>query len=103
MRGSDLIHALDLARHFFLKGLDVRIDHQAREVRAFRLRLPGELLLRLAVVRIVVNAVEPSGVEGAGATDEAVYFITFAQQKFGEIGTVLSGDAGDECFFAHIK
>jgi hypothetical protein len=39
------------------------------------------------------------GVEGGSAADDAVHLVTLRQQQLGEVGTVLTGDAGDECFF----
>jgi hypothetical protein len=47
-------------------------------------------------VRVFVNMVEPPGIERAGATDEAVDFVSFGKEKLGEVRTVLAGDAGDE-------
>lgn len=37
----------------------------------------------------------------AGTADHAVDLISLLQQEIGEIGTVLTGDAGDQCFFSH--
>ena len=53
-------------------------------------------------VRILVNVVHPLGVERRGSALDAVHFVTFFQQQFREVGTVLAGDACDECFF-HIR
>src|SRR4051812_47121027 len=52
-------------------------------------------------VRIVVDAVQASGVEGAGAPDDSMHFVTFGQKEFREIRAVLSSDAGNERFFRH--
>ena len=52
-------------------------------------------------MRIGINGIQASGVEGAGAADEAVDFVAFGQQQFREVGAVLAGDAGDEGFFGH--
>ena len=38
----------------------------------------------------------PFGVEGRRTALNAVNHITFAEQELGEIGAVLSGDAGDQ-------
>ncbi len=54
-------------------------------------------------VRVGVNAVQPAGVEGAGAADQAVNLVAFGEQQLREVGTVLPGDAGDEGFFHFIK
>ena len=45
---------------------------------------------------IVQQAVQPGAVQISGRTRQAVNVITFFQQKFGEVGAVLAGDAGDE-------
>ena len=50
-------------------------------------------------VRIGVEVVDARGVEGAGAADDAVDFVALLEQQIGEVGAVLAGDAGDECFF----
>ena len=49
------------------------------------------------LVRILVDVVEPLGVEARRAADEAVHLVTFGEQKLGEIRTVLAGDARDQC------
>ena len=54
---------------------------------------------RLGVVEVLVEVVDPVGVEGAGPADEAVDLVALAEQEFGQVGAVLAGDAGDECFF----
>jgi len=52
-------------------------------------------------MRIGVNRVKPSGVECARASDDAMHFIPFAKQQFGQIRAVLSSDAGNQRFFSH--
>ena len=54
---------------------------------------------RLGVVEVLVEVVDPVGVEGAGPADEPVDLIPLAEQELGEVGAVLAGDAGDERFF----
>jgi len=44
----------------------------------------------------VVNS---TGIKGTTAADDAVDDVGFLEEKFGKIGTVLTGDAGNECFF----
>ena len=51
----------------------------------------------VGVVGVGVEVVDAVGVEGAGAADDAVDFVAFGEQEFGEVGAVLPGDAGDEC------
>ncbi len=48
-----------------------------------------------ALVRVLVNRFEPPRVERAGAANDAVHLVAFAQQQFREIRPVLAGDAGD--------
>ena len=52
-----------------------------------------------ARVRVLVDRVEPAGVEAAGAADNAVDLVAFAEQELGEIRAVLAGDAGEEGLF----
>ena len=54
-------------------------------------------LHRVAVVGVPVGVVQPVGVEAAGPTQDAVYLVAFGQENFGQIGTVLAGDAGNQC------
>jgi hypothetical protein len=50
-------------------------------------------------VRVAVKVVDAAGVEGRGTADDAMHLVTLREQEFGEIGTVLAGDAGDQGFF----
>jgi hypothetical protein len=47
----------------------------------------------------MVDMVNPAGVKGTGAADDAVHFVAFGQQQFRQIGTILSGDSCNERFF----
>ena len=47
-------------------------------------------------MRILIEAVDPVGVEQRRTALDAVNFITLAKQGFGKVGPVLSGDTGDE-------
>ena len=42
---------------------------------------------------------EAQGTGKGGAPDDTVYLISFLQQKLCQIGTVLTGDPGDQRFF----
>lgn len=44
-------------------------------------------------------AVNLVGVEQGGATLDAVDFIAFVQQKLGQVGATLAGDAGNQSTF----
>ena len=46
-----------------------------------------------------LQVVDPGGVGDGRPADDAVNLIALFQQKFGKIAAVLTGDAGDECFF----
>ena len=52
-------------------------------------------------VGVGVEVVDAICVKGAGAADEAVDFVAFGEQEFGEVGAVLAGDAGDEGDLLH--
>ena len=48
------------------------------------------------LVRILIEMIDPVGVEGRGPPLDAVNDVALVEQEFGEIGAVLAGDAGDE-------
>ena len=50
-------------------------------------------------IGVVENAklIEPPQIERAGAAIGSDDAITFVEQKLGQIGAVLSGNAGDQC------
>ena len=50
-------------------------------------------------MRILVEVIDPVGVEQGGPSLDAVHLIAFFQQKFSQVGAVLTGDSGNECFF----
>ena len=54
-------------------------------------------------MRVLVDVVDPLGVEQRGPAFDAVDFIAFFEEEFREIGSVLSGDAGDEGAFHGCK
>jgi hypothetical protein len=47
------------------------------------------------LVRILIEMVNPVGVEKRRAPLEAMHLVTLFQKEFSEIGAILSGDAGD--------
>jgi hypothetical protein len=53
-------------------------------------------------MRVLIDVVNAIGIKRAGAPDEAVDIISFAQQQFGEVGAVLSGNACDQGAFGAI-
>jgi hypothetical protein len=50
-------------------------------------------------MRVLVDVVDALGVEERSAALDAVDFVAFFEEKFGEVGSVLTGDPGDKCFF----
>lgn len=57
------------------------------------------------VVRVDVNVFQPLGIEIRGSADNAMHLVSFLQQEFGQVGSVLAGDACDQCLLscgAHI-
>lgn len=46
---------------------------------------------------VLVEVLDPLGVERAGSPDQAVDYITLRKEQFRQIGTVLASDAGDQC------
>jgi len=55
----------------------------------------------LFFVRILIEMVDPIGVEERGAPLDSVYHITFSEEKFGKVSSVLPGDACDQSNFFH--
>src|SRR4029077_5069296 len=55
----------------------------------------------VAAVRVLINMVDPIGIEGTRTPDYSVYVVAFAKQQFRKVRTVLSGDAGNECAGRH--
>ena len=54
---------------------------------------------RLRNMRILVEMVDPLGVERGSAAFDTMNLIALRQQEFGEVRTVLSGYPGDQCTF----
>lgn len=52
-----------------------------------------------ADVWILVEMINTRSVECACASDDTMHLVPLFKEKFCEIGSVLSRDAGDECFF----
>ena len=52
-------------------------------------------------MRIDIDMVDAMRIERAGPADQAMNFIPFREQKFGEVGAVLPGDTGDNGALAH--
>jgi hypothetical protein len=50
-------------------------------------------------MKVPVEMVNAVRVEGGCPADQAVYGISLFEQEFRQVGSILTGDAGDECFF----
>jgi hypothetical protein len=48
-----------------------------------------------------VEVLDARGIEGGRPADDAMDFVTLTEKELGEVGTVLAGDAGDECALFH--
>ena len=59
--------------------------------------LPGGIR-PIPVVSIPIKVVNAFGVDERGAAFDAVDLVTFTQQVFGQVGTVLTGDTGNQGF-----
>jgi hypothetical protein len=61
-----------------------------------------QLEARVFHVRVLVDVVDPAGVERAGAPLDAVHDVALLQQQFRQIRAVLAGDAtGGDLLDAH--
>lgn len=54
-------------------------------------------------VGVLIDMIHPLGAEREGASFDAADFIALFQQELGQIGAVLAGDAGDECYLGQSK
>mmetsp|Transcript_16924 Transcript_16924/g.34727 ORF Transcript_16924/g.34727 Transcript_16924/m.34727 type:complete len:239 (-) Transcript_16924:116-832(-) len=52
--------------------------------------------LHTSVVAVFVNVVNATGVEGGGATNDAMHGVAFVEEQFREVASILASDAGDE-------
>ena len=78
-----------------LVGLDLLHDVNERGGVGHIAVVEDEVAMR--DVRVLVDVVDAGGVEERGAPLDAVDLVALAEQELGEVGAVLSGDAGDEC------
>ena len=73
-----------------LVGLDVA--HQIGDPHAI-----GQVAVVQVKMRIFMQVLDAAAVERGGAAHQPVDVVSLAQEQLGQIGAVLSGDAGDEC------
>src|SRR5208337_1603985 len=52
----------------------------------------------IGIMRILVEMVDARGIERGGAALDPVDFVVLLEQEFGQVGSVLAGDAGDQGF-----
>ena len=53
--------------------------------------------LGIGPVRILIDRLEPFGIERRGPPDQAMNFVAFVEQKLRQIRTVLARHTGNEC------
>jgi hypothetical protein len=56
---------------------------------------------RIALVGVLVKVVDPVGVEAAGPALDSMDHIPLLQEQLRQVGTVLTGDSGDQSRFGH--
>jgi hypothetical protein len=88
-------HVAHRAQVVDLVGL--HLLHDADQVGAVRQITVVQLEALVVDMRVLVQMIDPVGVEQAGAALDAVHFVALRQQQFGQVGAVLAGHAGDQC------
>mmetsp|Transcript_8622 Transcript_8622/g.19669 ORF Transcript_8622/g.19669 Transcript_8622/m.19669 type:complete len:344 (-) Transcript_8622:53-1084(-) len=92
----------------FLEGdLDVRLRGQVVDLIRLDLGHDGHQVravdhVSVVQVHLVEDVVDPCGVEGRGPPDDAVDLILLIEKELCEVGSILAGDARDECCLAHL-
>src|SRR5882724_11124119 len=54
---------------------------------------------RSRLIGVLINVIDARSIESARTADDSVNLVAFRKQQLGKVGTILSGDAGDECAF----
>jgi hypothetical protein len=54
------------------------------------------------LVRILVEMVDAGGIEQRRPALDPMNLVALLEQEFGQVGPVLAGDPGDQCFFHDI-
>ncbi len=52
-------------------------------------------------MRVFIQMIDTIRIKERAAALDAVDFVTFAEQEFSQVGTVLASNAGNEGFFIH--
>ena len=68
----------------------------------------GGLVVQVRIMKgegftLFPEVLDAVAVELAGSADEAVDFVSLFKEKLGEVGSILSGDAGYECFLQNCR
>jgi len=54
-----------------------------------------------AFVRVLIQVINPVRVEQRCASLDPMNLVAFREEKLRQIGSILPGDAGDQCFLCH--
>jgi hypothetical protein len=79
--------------------IGLRLLHKAHQVAGVAQVAVVQLEIGIFNMRVLVDMVDPLGIECAGAALDTVYHVVFFQQEFRQVGPVLAGDTGDQCDF----
>ena len=85
---------IDLVGLDLIKELNQR--HSIGQIAVMKMQPPGSAMGWLG------EMIDPRADDGAGPSHDTVDFIAFLQKEFGEIRTILTGDAGDKGDFGHL-
>ena len=91
---------------------DANVALSAKVVDFVRFHGPDDLVQRACIVqvaidqphpgarimRVLINVVDPSRIEGARTAYDSVHDVALREQKLRQIRTILSSDAGNQCF-----
>jgi hypothetical protein len=80
---------IDLVRLHFLDDTD--------QVGGVRQVAVVQAQARVFFVRVLVEVLDAPGVEGRRTPLHAMHHVALFEQQLGQVGAVLTGDAGDEC------
>ncbi len=64
-------------------------------------KVPWQYQCAVAYELLDVEVLYLGGIERGTPADDAVYFVPFFDEKFGQIGAILTIDSGDQSFFVH--
>jgi hypothetical protein len=76
--------------------------HDADEVRGVREVPVVQADAQILLVRVLVQMVYTVRVEERRAALDSVHLVSLLEEEFGEVGTILPGDAGNQSFLRQI-